>query len=85
MAALKGLLPKRAPTFEAFEGASGKWFVRRRAANGEIQDLSEAYGGPKSRDNGRQGARTAAMRKAAQTPGAKWKVIPLPVLTDTDG
>lgn len=64
---------KRPPTFEA-RVESANWYVVKIGGNGEIEDTSEQYGGPKSRDRGRQGARLAAKRKAAEIPGAKWRV-----------
>jgi uncharacterized protein YegP (UPF0339 family) len=59
---------KRGPTFEAFRGPSGKWFVREVASNGQTVNITESYA---SKNN----AVRSAKRQASQVPNSKWKVV----------
>ena len=46
----------RIPKFEVFRGEDRQWYWRLRAANGEIQCVSEDY---PTRSNARRGAKQA--------------------------
>ncbi len=59
---------KRGPTFEVVCNRAGFWYVRERAANGEIVSHTEAY-------SRKWSAKRAAIRKVAQTIGSRWKFV----------
>lgn len=54
----------RGPIFEVIKNKAGDWFVRERASNGKIKNVSEAYA---SKSN----AKRAAIAKRDQTAGAR--------------
>lgn len=55
----------RPPTFEVCLSTNGhSWFWHEKASNGKIKDVSQLYSRKAS-------AKRAALRKVAETPGAK--------------
>lgn len=66
--ALKRAFGKRGPVFEVKVNVAGNWYVRERAANGEIKSVTEDY-------SSKSNAKRAAKAMSAETPGSTWRVV----------